>query len=243
MHVLTWNFARHAPGGWQTNAMVERIGQLAPDVICLTEAHETSLARMPGHTLSSRGSYWSASVDSERKVLLWSKAPWTDAQDLPAISAISGVVSAVTEGPLGPVRVVGVCIPYHMASPFGAEERAKPWSIHMAYLDALAPALHALRESGPPVIVVGDFNQRVPAEWGVHEVRAKFDHAFAHFDIVTRGDVPGIGEPSIDHIAVTRELRAKKVLGLARFDAEGKPMSDHFGVCAELEAGGVQIFD
>ena len=243
MRVLTWNFARHAPKDWQAVTMVERIREEAPDIVCLTEGHEASLADMPGHTLSSRGAYWSASLESERKVLLWSKAPWTDVKALPEVSAISGVVSAVTEGPLGPVRVVGVCIPYHMASPFGAEERAKPWSIHVAYLEALAPAVHALRESGPPVMVIGDFNQRVPSEWGVHDVRAKFDHAFAHFDIVTRGDVPGLGEPSIDHIAVTRELRAKTVLGLSRFDADSRPLSDHFGVFAELEAGGVQIFD
>jgi len=243
MRVLTWNFARHAPASWQADAMVARIGEQSPDMVCLTEAHEASLAAMPGHTLSSRGAYWSASAESERKVLAWSKAPWTDVQELTAVSAISGVVCGITEGPLGPVRVVGVCIPYHMASPYGVEERAKPWSIHMAYLDALGPALHALRESGPPVLVIGDFNQRVPSEWGVHEVRAKFDHTFAHFDIVTRGDVPAIGEPSIDHIAVTRELRAKQVVGLPRFDAEGKPLSDHFGVFVELESGGVQIFD
>jgi endonuclease/exonuclease/phosphatase family metal-dependent hydrolase len=243
MRALTWNFARHAPEDRQAGAMVERIRGLAPDVACITEGHEASLAAMPGHTLFSRGAYWSASAETERKVVLWSKAPWTDVKELPEVEAVSGVVSGVTEGPLGPVRVVGVCIPYHMASPFGAEERAKPWSIHTAYLDALAPALQALRESGPPVMVIGDFNQRVPPEWGVHDVRMKFDHAFAHFDIVTRGDLPDIGEPSIDHIAVTRELRSKTVLGLSRFDDRGQLLSDHFGVYVELESGGVQIFD
>jgi endonuclease/exonuclease/phosphatase family metal-dependent hydrolase len=243
MRVVTWNFARHAPETWQAGVMVERISLLAADVVCLTEGHAASLSAMPGHTLSSRGADWQASLETERKVLLWSKAPWRDAQELPTISAVSGVVSAVTEGPLGPVRVVGVCIPYHMASPFGAEERARPWSIHMAYLDALAPVLQALRESGPPVMVIGDFNQRVPEQWGLQEVRTKFNHAFANFDVVSRGDVPDIGEPSIDHIAVTRELRARQVLGLSRFDARERPLSDRFGVFAELEAGGVQIYD
>lgn len=243
MRVLTWNFARHAPSDWQSGMMVERIRSLAPDIICLTEAHETSLATLGGHVLETRGAYWSASADSERKVLLWSRSPWVDAIDLPDVAAVSGVVSAVTEGPLGPVRVVGVCIPYHMASPYGAEVRAKPWSMHMAYLEALAPALQRLRADGRPVMAIGDFNQRVPVEWGLTDVRAKFEHTFTHFDFVTRGDLPEIGEPSVDHIAVTREFRAKRILGLPRFDAEGKALSDHFGVFAELEPGGVQIFD
>jgi endonuclease/exonuclease/phosphatase family metal-dependent hydrolase len=244
MRIVNWNINRNAPQSWQGQTIAARIAELGPDAVCLTEAHQGSLDALPGHVISTAGVSWANDkTASERLVLLWSRTPWRDVAELPQLSAIGGAVSGVTDGPLGPVRVVGLCVPYTQASPVGVEPKIKPWTHHVEFLDLLAPVLAGMR-SGPPLVVLGDFNQQEPEKWGLHEARAAFDRAFAHLDIVTKGDVRGMAQPAIDHVAVSHELRGKRVEGFSRM-AEKGPLSDppHDLIFVELEAGGVQIFD
>lgn len=242
MKIVNWNIARHAPAKRQAKLILERIAAEEPDVVCLTEAHEASLAPLGGHQLAARGVHWSKEAETERKVVLWSRQPWTDPVDVSAISGLGGAVGGVTETPLGPVRLIGVCIPYWRASPVGLEPRAANWAQHLAYLDGLEAVL-ADQPEDHPLVVVGDFNQRIPSDWGPLAVRRRLEKAFHGFSMITRGDIPPMDEPTLDHVAVRKLLRAKKVRGISRFDDAEKPLSDHFGVFAELEAGGVQLFD
>lgn len=242
MKIVNWNIARHAPAKRQAKLMLERIAAEDPDVVCLTEAHEASLASLGGHQLAARGVRWSKEAESERKVVLWSRNPWTDPVDVSTVSGIGGAVGGVTETQLGPLRIIGVCIPYWRASPVGLEPRALNWSQHLAFLDGLEDIL-AVQPDDHPLVVVGDFNQRIPSDWGPHAVRRRLEKAFHGFSMITRGDIAPMDEPTIDHVAVRKLLRAKNVRGLSRLDDAGKALSDHFGVVVELEAGGVQIFD
>jgi endonuclease/exonuclease/phosphatase family metal-dependent hydrolase len=51
----------------------------------------------------------------------------------------------------------------------------------------------------------------------------------------TRGIIPAVNLPSIDHVAHSPDLLAASVQGLSnRSDEAGAPLSDHFGVVAEL---------
>lgn len=242
MHIVTWNLNRHAPTSPEGRTLSARIRDEAPDIICLTEAHEGSLDGFDGHVLATTGARLSSETGSERKVVLWSKSPWTTPIPLGDVSSLGGAIGATTETPLGAVQVVGVFIPDHLASPAGLEPRAKPWSEHVKFLEALAPALKSL-DPALPVVIVGDFNQQVPDMWGLKEIRDAFSGAFGGFDIVTSGDIGPASEAAVDHVAVSPGLRAAKVQGLSRLDANGKALSEHFGVSVVLEPGVVQIFD
>jgi endonuclease/exonuclease/phosphatase family metal-dependent hydrolase len=249
MKIVTWNIDRRAPDTWQAEAAVGRIASRAPDIVCLTEAHEGSLNGLhvdgrPGHVLVDRGVLWAREAETERKVLLWSRNPWTDVLKDGELSAIGGAVGGVTETDLGPVRVVGVCIPHHLAWPTGMTPRPKPWSHHVEFLERLEAFLGSL-PADHPLVVIGDFNQQAPAAFGLMAARKRFDRTFSGLSMITRGDPSPADDPLIDHVAVGKMLRAKSVHAFSRFTADGKPLSSHphHEVVVELEAGGVQIFD
>jgi hypothetical protein len=248
MRIVNWNIGRRTPGGGEAATLLNRIAALAPDVVCLTEGHAGSLSDLPGagagFVLSDMGASWKGDAEDERKVLLWSRMPWNDVTPLPSLSALGGGVTGVTDTPIGPVRVFGLCAPYHMAWPAVEEERPTPWSLNIAYFQALEAVL---KEVDPelPVVLVGDFNQFVPLASGNWEAHHALNAALHGYAVVTRGDVAPTKEQTLDHVAVSNHprLRATAVQGVDRFDTTGKPLTDQFGVLVELEGGGVQIFD
>ncbi|MEP7210007.1 MAG: endonuclease/exonuclease/phosphatase family protein [Alphaproteobacteria bacterium] len=242
MRIVTWNIERKAPESAASRTMLARIATLEPDIVCLTEAHEGSPASFGGHALFDVGASWGGEAPSERKVALVSRTPWRDVTPLPDLSALGGAISATTDTDLGPVRVVGVCTPHHFASPGGALPRPPLWSMHIAYFKALGAALEGMGREQPTVIV-GDFNQFLPLVWGSWDAHHALTHALRHFSVVTQGAIEPVGEPTIDHVAIGKQLRAAKVESLDRFNESGQALSDHFGVAVDLESGGVQIFD
>jgi hypothetical protein len=75
MRLINWNIERRGPNAWQAASIVSEIAGLDPDLVVLTEAHTDSLERLGGHSLSHPGYNASRKVDSERLVVIWSKAP------------------------------------------------------------------------------------------------------------------------------------------------------------------------
>jgi hypothetical protein len=245
MRILNWNFARRTPESWQAGVMVERIRDAAPDIAVLTEAHETSLTLLGGHVLSDAGVRWGGETETERKVLLWSKQPWREPTHYAALSAIGGAVSGITETPLGDIRVLGVCTPHNFAAPETMEPRPPLWSQHIAFLEALGQTLEAL-PPGPPLVIAGNFNQSLPLAWGSWQAHHALVAALSGYPVLTKGDINPLNELTINHIAAGPSLRAGSVRAISRFDSEDKPLSDTFGVVADLETGGpggVAVFD
>lgn len=244
MRIVNWNFARHAPGSWQADGLVERIKTAGPDLVCVAEAHEGSLGDLGGHTLSDRGVMWGEEVDSERKVAVWSPNDWTDRIDLPGLSELGGAIAAQTETPLGRMHVVAVCMPYNMAWPkeAGFDQRPPPWSQHLAFLERLTPVLQGL-DKDIPTILLGDFNQFVPLNWGSWEAHHALNATLDGLHIVTNGAIDPIGEQTVDHVAISHHLRAASVEGLSQYTNDGRALSDHFGLLVRLEAGGVRLID
>ena len=235
MRIVNWNIERKAPHSWQAQSLVSEIRYLAPDLICLTEAYETSLSDMGGETISVTGVKWSKQADSERKVLLWSRTPWTDIEQHDLLNQTGAAVSGITSLGGRYVRVLGMCTPYHMASPVGVEPRAKPWSQHELFLDGLKPLLNEWKAGSLPVIVLGDFNQFHPRIWGAKSAHQKLVDALGGMEVVTSGLHPGFEKHAIDHVVLSSGMVATSVSGRSRFDARGKPRSDHFGVLVDLD--------
>ena len=204
----------------------------APDVVCITEGHD-SFVPGPGHVIASDPDYGYPIREGRRKVLLWSRHPWTDVDPtghprLPPGRFIAGR----TETPIGPVTVLGVCIPYPRAHVGTGRRDRRPWEDHRAYVDGLASILRRLSGSGP-MVLVGDFNQFIPRRTAPADVFAQLTAALGELRVVTAGNIPGIDRPVVDHVCHSGDLCFHGVRGLSNRHG-GRRLSDHFGIIVDF---------
>lgn len=214
---------------------MDRVVAQRPDVICLTEAHDGSTASMGGYEIADRGATWSNNRrEGERLVLLWSPRPWREVEATGNEGTTTGgYVGGMTDTPAGAMRVIGICAPHHAASQVGAAENARQWTEQVAFWNGLAKLI-AARDRNIPTVLLGDFNQYVPRIWGSKAAHAAMLAALDDLRVATGGPISGIEEPTIDHVAHTPDLAPQEVIGLSRFDDDGRALSDHFGVVARL---------
>ena len=168
--------------------------------------------------------------------MMWSRHPWTNVDDLGHPDLPRGrFVSATTETPVGPIDVLGVCIPWHMANVQYGDRNRKPWQDHVTYLEILVDLL-AEWPTERPVVVAGDFNQRLtdPMTRGGARYEAMY-RCFDQMDMPTIGVVPGWPREENDHIA-TRGLMTTNVLGWPNV-VDGVRCSDHGGVLIDVVPG------
>ncbi len=199
------------------------------DVMAVTEC---TLGVLPtGHVVDA-GSDWGYRVDdpSRRKVALWSRWPWTDVDpvghpDLPPGRFVAGTTST----PIGDLRVVGVCIPWAGAHVSTGRRDRRQWQDHEQYLRALPDVLASQPR---PLVVAGDFNQRLPRSRQPEQVHRLLIDALAGLTVATSGETPA--GRLIDHVAVSPELRATDRELIPASDAAG-PLSDHTGVTVGLQ--------
>ena len=114
LKLLNWN-VEWAAAKWKAAELQRRIAQHAADIICLTETDTARLALPPdGHSICAQdnwGQPFRKGQEGRRKVLLWSRAPWEDVDDVGNESLRPGrFVSGVTQTGVGEVTVIGVCL-------------------------------------------------------------------------------------------------------------------------------------
>ena len=136
LRLVNWNVEWATPRSRRSTEILSRIGEHAPEVICLTEAHIGLLSR-DGHTICSQSDYGYPTKEGRRKVLLWSREPWEQIDDVGIDSMPPGrFVSGVTLTSVGEATIIGVCIPW-----FGSRTEARRkleckmrWEDHGQYL-------------------------------------------------------------------------------------------------------------
>ena len=230
--VLTWNLERRRSDSPKAQFAIDHLLAQEPDVIALTEAR-TTLPLSQGHSIWSQPPVGSRFGADERKVQLWSKQPWTAIDRVGADGLdTTRFVAGTTTTPIGPVRVLGVCIPWHMAQVTSPPApKMRPWELHHRYLEILTPML---RKLDGPTVIAGDFNQRVPrVKGGNHAAAAALSTAFSPTAIVTAGTLDGVVRPGIDHIAITNDLDASRTWGWSN-EVDAVRVSDHDGAGADI---------
>lgn len=223
--VLTWNLERKVIGSNKAKAAVDYLFSQSPDVMAVSETH-TNFPLEGGHVVWARPPF-GRFAETERKILIWSRRPWRDIDDLGLPELPEGrFISAVTDTENGPIRFVGVCIPYHMADVIYCHKNRAPWEQHKRYLEMLPKILDRYSE---PIIIVGDFNQRIPRIKNGNKVAAELlEKTFENFNIVSRDIPKGCDKQGLDHIALGQGIQPTKIWGWPK-TLNGQVLTDHDG--------------
>lgn len=172
-----------------------------------------------------------------RKVLLWSRYPWREVDQIGVKALPSGrFIMGKTETRCGEITVIGVCIPWAEAHVHSGRRDKTRWQEHVTYLNGLKQLFET--KTWKRTIVVGDYNQRVPRKGQRAEVYQALCDTFApQFKIATEGIIPAINTQVIDHLSHTSDFVVRQIEGWHR-TSSGMKLSDHYGVCVTLSDSG-----
>ena len=229
MKIATWNLEWARPGSTRERIIRESLLATDADVICLTEAYPETVSGQ-GHVIEAALGNFVADRKAAKKVLLWARNGWRDVSTEGQFTPLGRIVSGSTNTAYGPMRIVGVCIPWHGSNTprFGGDRQL--WDDHMDFLKSLAVRLGRVSES---TVLIGDYNQRLPRGRQPERVCEALEHALTGFYVATRNFVGGDGDLAIDHIAHTPDLRMRNLAELPKHQG-GLRLSDHFGVMGEI---------
>jgi Endonuclease/Exonuclease/phosphatase family len=236
---LVWNLQRQKHESRRAAAQRDIIFQNKPDVAIFTEIWSGYIQKMGGHEVSVFGGVWSRTDSNERKILLWSKTPFTDVDEcIFEGSAVGRIVAATTTIPSGSVRVIGVCIPYHAANTRRIPNPMKMWSEHRYYLIELAKFISQQNPS-IPLVIAGDFNQRIPSTFPPKDVQQSLLNSLGQTKLLTSGEIGEKKTKVIDHLSASSHFQLKG-LEIIQPTLIGKTaITDHIGVLLRLNIGSV----
>ena len=186
--------------------------------------------------ICSRADYGYKVREERRKVLLWSREPWEQVDDVGSETMPQGrFVSGMTQTSEGPMTVMGVCIPWAGSRVRGTAVKRMRWEDHRQYLGGLSEVLGRIPVER--LIVVGDFNQRIQQGGAVpSDVRMALHSTVASRMTIATAGLEFRGRRSIDHVALGSDLTAEYLGVISNFDGERR-LSDHFGVVAGISPG------
>ncbi len=233
IRIGTWNTEWAKPGSPRGNIISDKLNATDYDVLCVTEGFAGILPD-EGHVIDAGPDWGYPLRKGRRKVLLWSKLPWT-----PHTHAIGSeqfpkgrFVAGVTETPSGAcLTVVGVCIPWSHAHVNTGSKDRKPWQDHKRWLAGFEKLRCQFVKSR--TVILGDFNQRIPRTWVPHKVHDALLRAFEGFEFATAGKLDG-EQTLIDHIAHTPDLVQDSLEIWHKKCAGGTRLSDHLGVWGDF---------
>ena len=236
VRIGTWNTGWARPGTGRGHRVAAALAVARCDVLCVTEGYGR-IFPPDGHLIEAGADWGYVHRDGRRKVLLWSRRPWSDVDPLGSDALPGGrFVAGTTETALGPLRVVGVCIPWRDAHVRSGRKDRKAWQDHEAWL----AGFEALpwRRAARRTVVLGDFNQRIPRRRQPARVYEALQRAFAGLEIATAGRLPGTSERPIDHIAHSPDLAPAGDIRTWPMQSAEARLSDHIGVRGGFVAAG-----
>ena len=239
MKLVNWNVQWATPSSPRRDEILRRIEEHEPEVVCLTETHIDLLP--DGYVIASKPDYGYPIKEGRRKVLLWSRMPWEQNDDLGDGSLPPGrFVSGVTRTSVGTLTLIGVCIPWANARVNTASishkewQGRKRWDDHREYLKGLSKVLTGAPETR--LIMLGDFNQQLPrGRYTPKDVHEQLMCVVASRLTFASGGIVLRGRRCIDHIAVSRDLTADSHRVIDNNYRQTR-LSDHFGIAVDMSA-------
>lgn len=237
LRIACWNTEWHAAHSPRGSKLKAALLTADPHVFCLPEARHDFLAG-DFHGIHSDPDYGYPVKTDRSKVSLWSRAQWRDVDRLGSPDLPPGrFVSGTTDTAVGPIRVVGLCIPWRSAHVSSGARNRKPWEDHERYLEGIGPVI-AREAAHGPLLVVGDLNQRIPARSVPQRLAEMLERALAGLDVWTAGVIDGLDTQLLCHIAGSRQLKAlTPPEGISR-KIGGLEVSDHDGVTVQFSMTG-----
>ena len=235
MRLINWNVEWATPQ-WKRPKIIDRISQQKPEIACLTEA-DLDLLSTPGHSIYSQPHFGCKQQKGyRRKVLLWSKNPWQSVDDVGSDSLPPGrFISGITQTSIGELMIVGVCIPWSGSRTYThCNPRKKRWQDHEDFLFGLKPVLEKALKMYDRIILVGDFNQRMSGKHVPVRLRGVLLEILPSRLKVISGELVHRNKQNIDHIAMSSNLSLIKPVEAIDNCCDGKELSDHFGVTADV---------
>ena len=234
MRLGLWNYQWRAWDSVAGRTMTERLWERSPEVVCITEGKADPPESLAGHWIMSDADYGYRKFPGRRKVMLWSRNPWTEIERVGSENMPTGrFVSAWTRTSLGPVFFIGVCIPWRDAHVRSGRRDRSPWEENQSYLRGLNEVIHRKAHRGPCVLM-GDFNQRVPRCGSPAWLFDELMDATRGLVWATDGPVPGLGKQVIDHVVHSDELHCLSTEGIDPTGDGGLRLSDHPGIVVEF---------
>jgi len=227
IRIATWNVEWATPETKAGKRIQRIIEQIDADIFVLTEGCKEL---MPEGFVLDGGTDWGYESEDKRrrKVLLWSRYPLVDPSQGKGFHLPEGrFIAATVRHPIGDIRIYGVCIPWKDAHVRTGRKDRTPWEDHSTYLEGLR---QLVEQPKSPLVVLGDFNQRIPRVSQPVLVAEQLSRCMDGLQVCTA--LP-LDKPLIDHIAVSQELVSNKVEVIPDHDSEGR-LSDHRGVIAEF---------
>lgn len=228
MRIATWNLQRKRPTSPNGRLAATHLRSVSPDIVILTEAWVNHLGSDFQHADAGPTSI-PFLREEERKVVIASRWPITRVESDLDVPTAGRFISSVIETPEGSITVIGICIPWFASRVKSGE--AKNWEDHRTFLRSLSPVLREAVQG--PCLVAGDFNQRIPRSRQPSEVAELLEESFREFVIPTSGKRPETGRMLIDHVAISPLLKCGNIASWSG-EIDGKKMSDHDGVSAEV---------
>ncbi len=234
LSIVNWNVEWATPRSARTPEIRRRIDLQSPEIVCLTETH-TGLMTQDGYLICSGADAGYKVRDERRKVLLWSREPWEQIDDLGSDLLTPGrFVCGVTQTSLGLVTIMGICIPWSGCRTEARRgvERKRRWEDHEQYISALSEILQ--EAPSERLIIIGDFNQRI-GQYGSTplKLRPALLEAFPPRMTIVTAATGVQGRRTIDHIVLTEDMAVESLSTISNVHGERK-LSDHFGVAATL---------
>lgn len=227
MRIATWNL--EWASGHRHVAARRHLESVDADLIVTTEDRTVLWPTYP-HTLDGGDDWGYRTQPDRRKVVIWSRDP-IERVDVETPGASRGrlVTARFAGGP--PCIVVAVCIPWAAAHVSTGRRDRERWDEHLEFCQTLGTVLAGLRSTGP-VIVVGDFNQRVPRRKQPVRAWDALVGALEGLDVWSSEDLSDVA--LIDHVACTPDLMMTDLGSWANVVA-GTRLSDHAGVWVDAE--------
>jgi exonuclease III len=227
MRIATWNL--EWASGHRHVAARRHLENVDADLIVTTEDRAVPWSSY-SHALDGGDDWGYHSQPDSRKVVIWSRDPIVRVDVETSGAATGRLVTARFAGD-PPCIVVAVCIPWAAAHVSTGRRDRQRWDEHLEFCQTLRTVLAGLRSTGP-VIVAGDFNQRVPRR--MQPVRAwdALCGALEGLDVWSSDDRSDVA--LIDHVACTPDLTMTD-LGSWSNVVAGTRLSDHAGVWVDAE--------